>query len=187
MIKPLCLALLGCISLSAHAENIIRVAAPIKGVGIWESIGWVYSDWVENGGLVACTDWTPLASSFPQGVQFMQSRSCYQPYTRTGQVYEINSLTQATRAVGEPQTMGRNDKKNFNNQGIGTATTLTNCRYSFGPSTYVRQDGEGSTSFTWYLDGRVLSGSEINNYAMGELMTYGPPYVYWSICEKPAA
>ncbi|RMV36214.1 hypothetical protein ALP12_200256 [Pseudomonas savastanoi pv. phaseolicola] len=117
----------------------------------------------------------------------MQSRSCYQPYTRTGQVYEINSLTQATRAVGEPRTMGRNDKKNFNNQGIGTATTLTNCRYSFGPSTYVRQDGEGSTSFTWYLDGRVLSGSEINNYAMGELMTYGPPYVYWSICEKPAA
>lgn len=187
MIKTLCLTLLGCISIGAHAENIIRISAPIAGVGRWEPIPTVYSDWVEDGELVACNDWTPKAASFPQGVRFTQSRSCFQNYTMTSQDYEQNTLTKRTRPVGEPQVSGKSEKKNFNNTGIGASTTAYgNCQYKFGPATYVRQFGSGSTIFNWYFNGRTISGAEIDSYVMGELMTVSGSYVYYSICEKVA-
>lgn len=192
MIRALCLTLAVSVCMSAHADspapthNIIRMAAPIKALGTWEPIPNVYSDWVAEGDLIACSELAPRASSFPVGVDFMQYQTCFQRYVRTWQAYEQNTTTKQIRAVGELQSMSRNDKRTLGRSSKGTyAGSGVNCKWSLETKSYVTRTNETSAAYTWYLDGQQLQGSQTDSYVIGEYMRNTGSAMYYSICEIP--
>lgn len=184
MIRAILAVLLASISSLAYSENIIRMSAPIKGASYWVPDGSVSSAWIADGDVVGCNDWSPSTASYPQGMEFMQSKLCFQPYTRSVQYYERNTQTQMVRPAGDPVIMGKNDPVNYNQTAFGTMVAPpSDCKYSLNPSTYVVLY-KSSNVFAWFYDGIQLKGNAINDYAMGPLIEDRGTALRYSICKQ---
>lgn len=67
----------------------------------WVSIGSLYGEWINNGPLYDCTNWTPATSTVNAGVQFQQeANDCKQNQNRTKQDREQETTTLAIRNIG---------------------------------------------------------------------------------------
>lgn len=185
MLKAICLVIAGISATSAHAENIIRVSAPIKGAGTWESIPMVYTDWVATGQTFDCSPWLPARTSYPEGTPFMQWQYCSERYQRTGQAYERNTKTNETRPVGQRQVDEKIQQKTFSQLESGTGGTYGNCKYSQNPATYVMQQGPDSIFYTWMYNGEYLTNEAASGFGLGELMGSNGTEQFYAICERP--
>ena len=77
---------------SANAEYKIRAYSTEK-LSTWQSMTPLYSMWSNTGGIYACTNWLPLASSIDYGSGFTQERNCKQDQQRNVQQRQMDSFS----------------------------------------------------------------------------------------------
>jgi len=116
--------LLQVLGVSAQAENLIRVKAPItKSLGAWEAIEGISTAWANVGGISGCSNWAPAASTIGAGIAFNQTATdCQQGQERTTQAREENSITHQVRNVGEPEVSSQTVLVSSTRSATGTAT-----------------------------------------------------------------
>ena len=96
------------VAASAHADNIIRVMAPINGVPegaggqVWLPATPSYGDWMDSGSFYGCTNWIPPANEVAVTTLFTQTATdCKQDQSRSVQAREIQQASGIYRNVGE--------------------------------------------------------------------------------------
>jgi hypothetical protein len=114
------------VSLGAHAENIIRVSAPIVVAAppaeIWLAHGSLTSEWVISGDFYECSSQSPLASTISSGFSFQQTyASCSQNESRSIQPQVIGSISGEVKPFGSPSTETRS-KVSLSGQRFTTGT-----------------------------------------------------------------
>lgn len=132
--KSLMLAALLTMPLMAHAENIIKVFAPINpSPGRWLAAEPTYGEWGSIGAQYGCSTWAPSVESALYGTTFTQTSSCSQDYQRTSQAREVNDITGAYRVVGNAATESKTSAVTKQQQ----ATGVSECGFSMSaPVTY---------------------------------------------------
>lgn len=93
----------------------------------------IISEWVNDGDIFDCSNWSPLENTVSNGISFEQkSTSCKQNQTRTLQNREKNEATNEYRNVGNlsQETRTLTDKESSRN-GIGTKQP-EECDYKYG-------------------------------------------------------
>lgn len=96
----------------------------------WQPAEPLYGEWVNNGAVYGCSNWTPDASTMLKDETFNQTaKDCLQYQTRTIQNREQETTTLAYRNVGEPVTMGQNVTVNSSRTATGTASCFYNDSY----------------------------------------------------------
>lgn len=163
-ILPL-LATMLLVSPFSHANNIIRMKAPIEGgkpaepAGNWLPWESVISDWVDAGSLINCSNWSPLADTVDQGTAFKQTATdCQQPQQRTVQATERNEQTLAVRNAGKPTTETRQVDATSTRDSVGTRA-YTNAQY-------VVTIGQVNTQWGYMPNGsmgQLISSSDPNH------------------------
>ena len=69
----------------------------------WVSASPLYTNWINNGNLYDCTNWSPLENTINIGISFEQTATdCKQDQTRTRQDREQETTTLDYRNVGSP-------------------------------------------------------------------------------------
>jgi hypothetical protein len=110
--------------LQALAQNIIRAQAPVvlgKETELWVTASSVYSEWLNNGAVRNCQNWSPDTSAVPIGQLFVQTANdCEQDQVRTVQPREQSTKTQAYRDVGVPTTELRTVNASLQRDAVGT-------------------------------------------------------------------
>lgn len=116
---------------AAHAENIIRISAPIKFVmGEGPADAWVAaeplrSEWEFNSYLFCSV--TPAEADMPLG-KFERYKTCNELRTRTSQAREYNTVSHKYRNVGEPET-----QEDYNSKTVTKLYSTNDCRYDVTP------------------------------------------------------
>ena len=86
---------------AAHAENIIRMSAPVVQGSPWQTYQSLYSDWVNQGESEHCTGVAPSENTIEIGMSFTQTVSgCSQNQVQQVTTQEINKKTQEIRPTG---------------------------------------------------------------------------------------
>lgn len=145
----------------------------------WQPAEALYNNWVNQGDIYGCSNWTPATSTQPIGVIFQQTANdCKQDQTTTKQDREQETKTLAYRNVEAPVSM----TKTITASSTITATGTSNCSYSRGipgiPDIFWKA-GAGSANGETDYYGAVVNGYEIK-YDRGFYITtftrYGVTY-----------
>lgn len=87
----------------------------------WSATTSVYTNWVNNGLLISCSNWTPDPSTITINQSFTQTANdCQQPQTRTRQDREQENTTFAIRNKGDVVTENQNISATSTRNSIGT-------------------------------------------------------------------
>ncbi|MBD8681684.1 hypothetical protein [Pseudomonas sp. CFBP 13719] len=127
--KSLMLAALLTMPLMAHAENIIKVFAPINpSPGRWLAAEPTYGEWGSIGAQYGCSTWAPSVESALYGTTFTHTSSCSQDYQRTSQAREVNDITGAYRVVGNAATESKTSAVTNSSKPLGFLSVDSACR-----------------------------------------------------------
>lgn len=134
----------------AHADYVIKYKIDninIVNKDIWQAAEPLTSDWVNNGAVTGCSNWSPAISTVNQGTVFTQTATdCTQSQTRTVQNREQEKRTSAYRNVGEPYNETQNVTVTSTQQAVGAKSVEKVCVYG---STW----GQG----TWYKSATIIT------------------------------
>jgi hypothetical protein len=100
-----CLAWLAAVvSLNCHAQNEIRMLAPVaKAAAIWVDAAPRISAWADTNDPLICSTWNPGVATIDEGVAFTQtSLDCLQNQERSIQARQQDKISLAFRNVGAP-------------------------------------------------------------------------------------
>jgi hypothetical protein len=87
----------------SNGGNIENGTINFKASENWISADPLYTNWVNNGNLYDCTNWSPLENQINIGISFEQTATdCKQDQTRTRQDREQETTTLDYRNVGSP-------------------------------------------------------------------------------------
>lgn len=127
--KTLLSLIIAAVSAPAFSENIIRTTAPVSYVMPSELENWVladplYGDWINNGAIYACGNWTPLTETVTISVSFTQSATdCSQDQRRTVQAREQEKNKGIYRNTGPESEELRTVSAGMSRGAIGTKET----------------------------------------------------------------
>ena len=130
----------------------------------WQPAEPLYGEWVNNGAVYGCSNWTPDASIMLKDETFNQTaKDCLQYQTRTRQNREQETTTLAYRNVGERVTMGQNVTASSSRTATGTAA----CSYSYyvngTPSTFwIAGTNTTINAYIVYLNDVEIGASDGN-------------------------
>ncbi len=143
----------------------ITPKTPSLPVENWQPAEPLYSEWVNDGNVSGCSNWTPDASTMLKDETFNQTaKDCIQYQTRTRQNREQETTTLAYRNVGEPVTIGQNVTASSSRTATGTAS-CSYSRYVTGtPNTFWMAGTSTSTNaYIVYLNGvEIKAASDYN-------------------------
>lgn len=87
----------------------------------WQPTEPLLGEWINNGAIYGCSNWTPATSTKPIGFIFQQTADdCKQDQTTTKQDREKETTTLAYRNVGQPTTATRTLAAQSSRQATGT-------------------------------------------------------------------
>ena len=90
----------------------------------WQPAEALYNNWVNQGDIYGCSNWTPATSTQPIGVIFQQTADdCKQDQTTTKQEREKETTTLAYRNLGQPTTETKSIVTYSSRQATGTKET----------------------------------------------------------------
>ena len=87
----------------------------------WQPTEPLLGEWINNGAIYGCSNWTPATSTKPIGFIFQQTADdCKQDQTTTKQDREKETTTLAYRNVGQPTTETKSIPAHSSRQATGT-------------------------------------------------------------------
>ena len=87
----------------------------------WQPTEPLLGEWINNGAIYGCSNWTPATSTQPIGVIFQQTADdCKQDQTTTKQDREQETTTFAYRNAGQPTTETKSIPAQSSRQATGT-------------------------------------------------------------------
>ena len=147
---------------SSHADNIIRISAPIPMAhGSWLEVEPLTSPWEDKGGLYGCQRAVPAKDFYYVGVPFEQTHSgCLQDQTSIHQNRLINSQSGEIRTNGSQYVVARTlSGLSYTTNEIGTSTTYSVImragRYTSSTASYVGMYARSNTGI--YVGNSVLT------------------------------
>jgi hypothetical protein len=90
----------------------------------WATTTSTYTNWVNNGSITACSNWTPSPTTVTVGQSFTQTATdCQQAQTRSRQDREIEGTTGAIRNIGSLVTENQSITVSSTRASVGTKET----------------------------------------------------------------
>ena len=89
----------------------------------WQPAAPLLGEWINNGAIYGCSNWTPDTSTLPIGVIFQQTADCKQDQTVTKQEREKETTTLVYRNVGQPTTETKSIPVQLSRQATGIKET----------------------------------------------------------------
>jgi hypothetical protein len=104
------------------SANSTRTATGMKET--WAATNPTYTNWINNGAITACSNWTPATSTVTVGQSFTQTATdCQQAQTRSRQDREIEGTTDAIRNIGSVVTENQSITVSSTRASTGTKET----------------------------------------------------------------
>lgn len=174
-------------------QRTITVSDSQQSIGSLET--WVastpeYTEWVNNGVVTNCTNWTPAATTVTAGQSFPQTATdCQQAQTRSRQDREQETTTGAYRYVGNEVIESKNITASSTQNAVGTKSS---CIYSATDPVSMWKYRTGGNMITIFYEGatiHVFSSSTQTSYTKngytytrGTVQNAVPSITDYSVC-----
>jgi len=125
----------------------------------WAAITPTYTEWVNNGSITNCTNWSPAVSSMTVGATFTQTATdCQQSQVRNKQNREQESTTNEIRNVGSAISESQNITVSSTRSATGTKETWVSATPIYGNWT-VTNNLYSCTNWTPTGASKTVSGT----------------------------
>ena len=123
------------ISQNLNAEYMVKIpleqeqggALPNESIIIktnWQNAPTEYTEWINNGSVIDCNNWSPSSSTITVGQSFTQTATdCQQPQVRNAQDKEIETISGIIQNKGLPYVENRTIQASSTRTSIGTKET----------------------------------------------------------------
>lgn len=167
----------------------------MSGFESWVSTMPEYTNWIDNGSIYGCSNWSPAVNTIALNQQFTQNATdCSQDQTRDRQEKEIDENSGTIRNVGAVIVENRTISANSSRLNTGTFVP-PQCQSEVFSFAYVWiTDGSSNIFWNSSLVAQGVSGTSVNvggytysrgNFVIGSILGQTASTMNYEVCRAP--